>query len=227
MCFSPSASFAAGTVLLAAGILSIKKASAPSYILFACIPLLFAVQQFAEGFVWLSLTNTNYLKWGPYATRLFLLFAQVVWPTLVPVSLLMMEKDHSRRKILVILTVTGILISIYLLGCLFVFPVQAEIRTGHIHYQLNFAIASAWFSGILYAIPAVLPFFISGVKKTLLLGIVILTSYLFTKLYYAENIVSVWCFFAAIASVIVLAILSGATEPAIAVKKEHSVHGTL
>ncbi len=96
------------------------------------------------------------------------LFAQVLWPALVPVSILMMEKDHSRRKMLVIPAVTGILISIYLLGCLIIFPVQAEIRTSHIHYQLNFTVASAWFSGVLYFIPTVLPFFISGVKKTLL-----------------------------------------------------------
>ncbi|MBX9781705.1 MAG: hypothetical protein K2X48_00290 [Chitinophagaceae bacterium] len=208
MCFSAVASFSASAILLVAGVAALKKVNAPSQILFASIPLLFSIQQFTEGFVWLSLTNGDYTLWRDFATKLFLVFAQVVWPVLVPFSMVLMERDEGRKKILLALTVMGSVLAAYLAVCLFIFPVQATIHSGHIHYQLNFPIALTWISGVFYFLPTVLPSFVSGVKRMPLLGIVILVSYLVTKFYFAEDIISVWCYFAAVASVVVLLILT-------------------
>ena len=49
MCFSTEASFISGAVLSIIGIATIKKAQTPAQIIFAVIPLLFAVQQIAEA----------------------------------------------------------------------------------------------------------------------------------------------------------------------------------
>ena len=55
MCFSANASFGAGVVLTIIGVAAIKKVQHPSQILFASIPLLFAVQQISEGILWITL----------------------------------------------------------------------------------------------------------------------------------------------------------------------------
>jgi hypothetical protein len=48
MCFSANASFGMGAVLMVAGIASVKKVNNLSQVIFAAIPLLFAVQQFSR-----------------------------------------------------------------------------------------------------------------------------------------------------------------------------------
>ena len=54
MCFSATASFSAGAVLLGLGTLALKTASRPRELPFAAIPLLFAIQQLSEGVIWLT-----------------------------------------------------------------------------------------------------------------------------------------------------------------------------
>ena len=49
MCFSATASFSAGTILLGLGTLTLKSARRPRELGFAAIPLLFAVQQLSCG----------------------------------------------------------------------------------------------------------------------------------------------------------------------------------
>src|SRR5476649_1319487 len=98
MCFSASASFGAGAVLLVMGITSLKKSSKPSQILFASIPLFFALQQITEGFLWLSLLHPLYASCRWPATYLFLLFAQIIWPIWVPLSIRLLEKKPNRKK---------------------------------------------------------------------------------------------------------------------------------
>ena len=55
MCFSATASFAAGTALSAVGGLTLRKSQGKVELPLALVPLLFGVQQFSEGFLWLSL----------------------------------------------------------------------------------------------------------------------------------------------------------------------------
>ena len=54
MCFSATASFSAGTVLLGLGTLALKSADRPRELMFAAIPLLFAIQQLTKGVIWLT-----------------------------------------------------------------------------------------------------------------------------------------------------------------------------
>ena len=213
MCFSANASFGAGAVLLTAGVLALRKVNHSSQIIFAAIPILFSVQQFAEGFVWLSLANKNFEGVEKFATTFFLIFAQVVWPSMAPLSIFFLEKEEKRKKILRIITIMGILVAVYLAYCLKAYDVKAEIISNHIHYSLNFPLAYAWWSGIFYFIPTVLPHFVSGNKRISWLGITITASYLFTKIFYDNYLISIWCFFAAILSVLILSIVTKMNEP--------------
>ena len=82
MCFSATASFSAGAVLTGLGAISLHKASTPKEYPFASIPLLFGIQQIAEGFVWLSMTHPDYAPLREGSMWFFLLFAQPLWPIL-------------------------------------------------------------------------------------------------------------------------------------------------
>src|SRR3954463_13957598 len=96
MCFSAPASFASAAVLPAAGIVSLRTARTPAQLPFAAIPLLFAVQQAAEGVFWLTLPEGG----SPLAGYTFLVFAQVLWPTWVPLAILLLARDRARTPAL-------------------------------------------------------------------------------------------------------------------------------
>ena len=58
MCFSASANFVGSAVLGAIGVATLTEVKHRRE-LFAAMPLLFALHQFTEGFVWLSLSITS------------------------------------------------------------------------------------------------------------------------------------------------------------------------
>jgi hypothetical protein len=207
MCFSAGASFGAGIVLSAIGVASVKKAKSPSQVVFASIPLIFAVQQITEGFLWLSLSNSSYSYLQSFTTYAFLFFAQVVWPVWVPFSILKLEPKERRRKLGKILVGIGALVSVYLAYCLFTFPVEAKIVGYHISYEQNYPDAISRYCGFLYIVATIAPPFFSHVRRMWMLGATILISYIITTLFYTDYIVSVWCFFASIISIAVYAIL--------------------
>ena len=59
---------------------------------------------------------------------------------------------------------------------------------------------------MLYIIATILPAFFSPVKYMRFLGAAIFISYIITQLFYTGYIVSVWCFFASVISIIVFII---------------------
>jgi hypothetical protein len=207
MCFSAGASFGAGVILSVVGVASIKKAKSPSQLSFASIPVLFALQQITEGFLWLSLTNPDYASLQQVTTNIFLFFAQVLWPVWVPFSILILEPKGKRKRLLIILTGIGGLVSVYLAYCLWAFPVEASILGYHIAYEQHYPAALALYCGLLYIIATIAPPFLSRIRLMWMLGTTIFISYIITTVFYSDYIVSVWCFFAAVISMAVYVIL--------------------
>jgi len=213
MCFSASASFTVSAVLLVGGVVAIKKAKATSLLPFASIPILFAIQQFTEGFVWLSLTDADYASFNSSSTHIFLFFAQAFWPAWVSFSIMLLEKNKTRKKILLGITILGTLTGIYLGYCLFTFPVISSVSEYHIYYDLTYKHNSFVFSGVFYFIPTVLPSFVSSVRRMFLFGTTVFASFLFTKIFFEDFVISIWCFFAAIISILIIWIIEGINKP--------------
>lgn len=203
MCFSAEASFVASGVLAVAGLASVKKAKFPEQTPFAAIPFLFAVQQFAEGILWMGMGNSRADPFNQISIYIFLILAQVVWPIWVPWSVLMVEKNVVRKKIIKGIMAMGIAVSLYLTYCLFTYDVNAEMHSGHIKYTLDFPLPLVWVTHVFYFIPTVIPLFVSSRKSMFLLGIMILTSFIVAKIYFAAHLISVWCYFAALISIAV------------------------
>jgi hypothetical protein len=173
----------------------------------ALIPLIFSVQQFSEGFLWLALSNENYTHLRDISMYTFLAFAQVAWPAYVPLTILMFEKDAFRKKLITVLSVLGILTSLYLTWCLLFYPVSANIDGHHIYYDLNFPLANKWYTGITYMLATVAAPLLSGVKRLRYLGALLLLSYIIAQVMYNDYLISVWCYFAAILSIYVLYVI--------------------
>ena len=207
MCFSATASFCASALLLTTGYLGCRQIVSRQQIPFALIPLLFSLQQFIEGFVWLSFTDVNYVKWRSASSSWFLFFAQVLWPIWVSMSIYLVEREERRRKILKILLYIGIAVALYLSYCLLVYPVAVRVRAFHISYELNFPINLIPYTGFFYFLPTVLPAFFSTWRGMDLVGSILLALFVVTKFFFNENLISVWCFFAAILSAVLLWVL--------------------
>jgi hypothetical protein len=207
MCFSAEASFASGAVLSAIGFATVKKVSKPEQRLFAMIPLLFAAQQFAEGVLWTTLKTGGYERLQNAAMYIFLITALVIWPVMVPLSIWLMEKVRTRKKILVGLMAAGGVVSIFYAVSLLSLNVYPEIRSFHIVYVNNFPGTPAGVGLLFYAAATIAPLFVSSVRRIWLFGILIATSFVVTGVFYAEYLTSVWCFFAALISITIYWVL--------------------
>jgi hypothetical protein len=108
MCFSAKASFAGGVVIGAIGIATVREIHKPSQLVFATIPLFFAFQQVVEGCLWVTIPLPEYIHLQKIATYLFLIMADFLWPTMIPLAVLLMEKNKKRKKILRILLILGL-----------------------------------------------------------------------------------------------------------------------
>ena len=213
MCFSASASFGASVILSAVGIASIKKVQSPSQIVFASIPLIFAVQQIMEGFLWLALSNLDYAPLQKFTTYIFLFLAQVVWPFWVPYAVLKLEIKKRRKTVDYFLVGIGALVSSYLAFCLFSFHIDAKIFGNHILYYQDYPASISHYLGFLYIIATIVPPLFSRIRHMWVFGLAVLISYIISKVFYTDYVVSVWCFFASIISISVLVILYEYNKP--------------
>ncbi|GAC1441327.1 MAG: hypothetical protein NVSMB63_08820 [Sediminibacterium sp.] len=207
MCFSANASFGAGIVLAAAGVLTLKKTHHPNQWPFASIPLLFAAQQMMEGLVWLSFRYPSQASRQDVYMHLFLLFAHVVWPVWIPLSMTMQEKKGWRKKVLYCILGLALLLSAGELYCMHTYPVEAFVTGHHIDYVVHFPKTFISITNVVYAIVTLFPCFVSGTKKMWLFGCTLFASLIAAALFYETHLISVWCFFAALMSMVVYLVI--------------------
>jgi hypothetical protein len=210
MCFSAPASITAGILLTFIGVETLKKVHNSNQIVFACIPIFFAFQQFAEGILWLVITHKQAALLQTFATYIFLIMAQVIWPLMVPLSVLWMEKNKTRKRILFALSITGASVALYYAYSLAFFHHYADISRMHIAYESTFTDPFSKITIILYLAATLVPLFVSSIKRTYLLGIIIGLSFIVTTVFYINCLTSVWCFFAAVISFVIFYIIRDA-----------------
>jgi|SRR5919199_1228686 hypothetical protein len=199
MCFSATASFTAGVTLSALGVATLTQIHSRREILLGMFPLLFAMQQFSEGLVWLTLGQTSLIPINSIVTYSFLFFATAVWPILCPLSVYLWESNHLKRKSLIGISIVGIALGIYLFGFVVTHGVDSGKFSGNLLYDLNF-IPFYELDKYLYLLVTAVPFLIASDKRLRLFGIFVILSFGIAELFYKVTFVSVWCFFAAVLS---------------------------
>lgn len=177
---------------------TLKKATSRSELPFASIPLLFGIQQLIEGVVWISFGAPPL---NATATFAYSMFSHVLWPILLPISVLLLERDAGRRKILRYFVLIGLGVGLYLLYFLVTSPVAARIANGSIAYDSPHFYAVATI--VLYLTATCLGCLVSSERIVNAFGVALFISFLTAYYWYRATFFSVWCFFAAILSVIV------------------------
>lgn len=207
MCFSAGASFGSSAILALIGVASIRKTSHPAHFPFSTYPFIFSFQQLSEGFVWLSLNNPSYFAWQNFPVYTFLTFSHVVWPVWIPLSILLLEKDLIRRKVLKLLLTAGISLSLYHVYCLLFLTVNTRIDGLHIQYFIAHPANLLMIANIFYVLSTILPFLISSINRMWWLGVYVIISYLAAFILFKVYVISVWCYFATMLSVFIYMIL--------------------
>jgi hypothetical protein len=198
MCFSATASFATAGALTAVGVVTLKKNKSKSAIPFASIPLLFGIQQFIEGVLWLSFGHTALQT---IATYTYSFFSLILWPAFVPLAVYRVETGEYRKRILAILCVIGLAVGLYILYFVTTRGVTSEIVNYCIAYHPTHPY-QRWTLGI-YVLAACGSCLVSRHQVINIFGLVMLAALFFSAWFFFANFVSVWCFFAAILSAIV------------------------
>ncbi len=207
MCFSATASFAAAGVTSVAGGAALRWARQPAHRVLAAIPIFFAAHQFAEGALWLALTLPGLTAWQQPAMFTFLAFGEAVWPFWVPLSILALERDPLRRKMLSALLVLGTVVSLARAYGLATDPVTARVAGQHIRYEIDSPFLFRRASDVAYAIVTVLPPFVSSIRLMRFIGLILLASLGLSKIFFYDTFISVWCFFAALISALLVVVV--------------------
>lgn len=202
MCFSATANFVGSAGLGAVGVLTLTKVKHRRELLFATLPVLFAVHQFIEGFVWLGLDGILSPTVAHDMGAAFMLYAQGLLPFLLPLSVLLFEPDSMSRRRMLPFLILGGATTLYILWALTAYPLEVFVRGNSIVYinqaTNNTAVA------VFYVIATCGSLFFSKVRAMVLFGaanLVILLTVMAVKRY---AFTSLWCAYAAVASVIIL-----------------------
>lgn len=201
MCFSAQASFITGVGLLGLGAVTVRRTRTRGELLYAAIPLLFAFQQFLEGMLWLAFANPAPAL-STWLTDLYLLFANVLWPIYVPLAVLALETIPWRRRVITGVAVVGAAVSAYLLTILILQPITASVADRHILYDFTNPYEQTTI--MLYVIATCASLLLSSHPRVVIFGVSAFISGAIAYTVYTTWFISVWCFFAAALSIIVL-----------------------
>ena len=201
MCFSATASFTAGVGLLALGTFTVSRARGGTELPFAMIPALFGMQQLIEGALWLTFPDK-----APQAntvlTHAYSFFSHVLWPIYVPIAVLLLEPEQWRRRVLTAIAFAGAAVGLYLLYFLIAEPIVSQVVDNHIRYDSpHFYVAAVV---ALYVLATCGSSFVSSCATIRLFGVATFVALVAAYALYAFWFISVWCFFAAVLSIIVL-----------------------
>jgi hypothetical protein len=216
MCFSATASFTAGTALRAVGGLTLRKSRGKAELPLALVPLMFGIQQLSEGVLWVSLRNDLALL-QTWATYIFSMFSHVVWPIFVPFAIVLVETSRGRQKAIRVFQVIGLGVGLYLLYFILRFPVTAQVEGRSIFYDSPHLFITGVL--VLYLLATCVSGLFSSHRCVNAFGVLAFVLAIAAYQVSVKTFVSVWCFFAAILSLLIFAHFNGpmqACRPALA-----------
>ncbi len=202
MCFSVEADLVAGTALLPVAALSLREVRCAREVPFAALPLLFAGHQLVEAVVWAGAEGHVSGGLQHLAAVAYAVFALPVLPTLVPLAVLLLEPPGSARRRVAPFVGLGLLVSVFLAWALVTGGVQATAHPHAITYGVDLPMGWLWAG--LYIVAVIGPSLLSGYRSIVAFGALNLVGLTVVAIVYAQAFASLWCIYAAAASVTVL-----------------------
>lgn len=225
MCFSMEASFTVSAALVPAWVYCTRAAlrcRRRAFLLVAMIPLVFSVQQFSEGLVWVGMERHDPAL-VQSASLWFLFFALSFWPLWLPFTALCLEKHASQRRILAGITLLGLVWSCVIFGPL-VWNPDDWLRTNVVEHSLQYSFPNApafrvWPQDFLrwcYVLIGAAALIICSRKDFQRFGMLLAGAAALSRIVFWYAFASVWCFFAALLSLYLCLLFRKltATEPA-------------
>ncbi len=211
MCFSPFASFTATAGLSLLSLISFRISQTREQKLLATVPLVFAIQQAIEGMIWLNAGQQHIITSMPLVYA-FLFFAFLWWPTFIPLATMWSEKmsvapsreAHAVQLVQLLCSISGVITALFLAHGLFSKTTQAVIENHHIVYNTPWMPTWAYAT---YILATIIPLLISRMRYVWMLGLAAAASLAYSNHLYTNYTVSVWCFFAAVLSGIIIIII--------------------
>jgi len=177
------------------GILTLRKVSTPNEVLFALLPLLFALHQFTEGFVWLGVGGHMEKRALELAAGIFIYYAQGLLPFLVPLAVWLIEKVAWRRRVLGVLTLLGLALAVYTMYGLSTVPSSVTVVNDTLFY--NNPWTANIYDAIIYIITTCGSLMLSSSISIQLFGLLNLIGLTLIYLLRPYGFTSLWCLYAA------------------------------
>lgn len=203
MCFSMTADLVAGTALVPVAAASLAQVRHRRELMFALMPALFSAHQLLEVAVWAGLEG-DAARVSPgvaeAAMRAYLFIAWPLLPTYMPLAVLLI--DERRRAVIRPFLALGLIVSAYLGFVVLANPVQV-IRHDHgLEYLTVVSHPLLW--AVLYIVAVIAPLLISSYRSIVAFGVLNLVALILVAVFYMKSFASLWCFFAAGGSVLIL-----------------------
>jgi hypothetical protein len=202
VCFSATANFVGSGVLTTIGVATLTRVKHRRELLFAALPTLFALHQFIEGFVWLGMDGILRPVVAHDMGAAFMLYAQGLLPFLLPLSVLLFEPNVTSRRRMLPFAILGGALTLYILWALTAYPLQVSVRNHSLAY-INQATNNTLVA-VLYVIATCGSLFFSRIRMMVIFGLANLTILLTVMALKRYAFTSLWCAYAAVASVIIL-----------------------
>ena len=202
MCFSAEADFVVAAAIAPVGVATLRLAERPRDLLLASLPMLLALHQLTEGFVWLGLKGDAPGGLRDAATGGYLAFAQVALPVIVPLAILLTEPDHRRRAWMTVLLAVGAVVAARFAWILASGPLGAQALDHTIVYDTDREIGYLAATG--YVAATCGPALLASSRQLRWFGVAGLAGLLLASAVRYSAVTSVWCVYAALISVLVL-----------------------
>jgi len=190
--------FVLSGVIGTVGILTLRKVSSPNEVVFASLPLLFAIHQFVEGFVWLGIDGLIRHRALEISEGIFIYYAQGILPFLIPLAIWLIEKNGFRKKLLGMLTLLGLGLAIYTMYGLATVPTSVSVVNNTIYYK------NPWTANIydatIYILTTCGALILSHSIAVALFGFLNLIGLILIYLLRPYGFTSLWCLYAAVIS---------------------------
>jgi len=212
MCFSPQADLTAGVVVGALAVDAVRHVRRPAEELLAAVPVVLAAHSLIEAFVWWGLQGRVSIGVERLALWSYLVVALGVLPVLVPLAVAALEPVTNRRRAS-FFVVVGAAVAVVLLTAVVRGPVDVAIEGHHLSYMVD-----VWHGGALvvfYVVATCGSMMLSTRPHVRWFGAANLGAACVLSWLDRSSFISLWCFWAAAASVAIAAHLR-AVDPATA-----------
>lgn len=197
MCFSPEVDVAAGLLVGVVAVDCLRHTRRPAEVPLALLPLVFAVHQLVEAFVWWGLEGDVSTSVGRAAEWVYLAIAFGLLPVLVPLAVEALEPATRRHRMALFVALGGVVATLLMVAVVRG-PILTRIEGYHVDYRVDL-----WQGGLLvllYVLATCGSLLVSVHSHVRAFGIANLAAVAVLAWLNQSAFISLWCAWAALTS---------------------------